>query len=83
MNFTRYYINYSILFLSILFVSNSTLSIAAEESLGWPREVQADNVKILMYQPQVETFVGDKLTGRAAVSVTMKDSVNPVFGVVS
>ena len=52
------------------------------EDLGWPREVEAKNAKILMYQPQIETFVGDKLTGRSAVSVTMKDSVNPVFGVV-
>ncbi len=70
---------FNITILCILF----SVSIRAEgEDLAWPREVTADNAKILMYQPQIETFVGDKLTGRAAVSVTMKDSVNPVFGVV-
>ena len=67
---------------TLVFVSQSVYIFAEGEDLGWPREVQADNAKIIMYQPQIETFVGDKLTGRAAVSVTMKDSVNPVFGVV-
>jgi len=52
------------------------------DDLGWPREVEAKNAKILMYQPQVEAFEGDILSSRAAISVTMKDSVNPVFGVV-
>jgi hypothetical protein len=68
--------------IALLFVSNPIYSFEDDEDLGWPREVQADNAEILMYQPQIETFIGDKLTGRAAVSVTMKDSVNPVFGVV-
>jgi hypothetical protein len=68
--------------LSILFVSIPTPSQAADRDLGWPREVTAENAKILMYQPQIESFKGDILSGRAAVSVTMKDSVNPVFGVV-
>ena len=67
---------------TLVFVSQSVNVFAEGDELGWPREVTAENVKILMYQPQVETFVGDKLTGRAAVSVTMKDSANPVFGVV-
>jgi len=67
---------------TLVFVSQLVYAFAEGDDLGWPREVQADNAKILMYQPQVESFVGDKLTGRAAVSVTMKDSVNPVFGVV-
>ena len=67
---------------TLVLVPQSVYGFAEGDDLGWPREVTAENVKILMYQPQVETFVGDKLTGRAAVSVTMKDSVNPVFGVV-
>ncbi|MGB5894391.1 MAG: hypothetical protein WBG58_09445, partial [Ignavibacteriaceae bacterium] len=67
---------------TLVFVSQSDYTIAEGDDLGWPREVMAENAKILMYQPQVETFVGDILSGRAAVSVTVKDSVNPVFGVV-
>ena len=71
-----------IIAVTLVFVSRPVYAFAEGDELAWPREVQADNAKIIMYQPQIETFVGDKLTGRAAVSVTMKDSVNPVFGVV-
>jgi len=60
----------------------SVFSFGAGEELGWPREVEAENATILMYQPQIEAFAGDILSSRAAVSVTMKDSINPVFGVV-
>jgi hypothetical protein len=35
-----------------------------------------------MYQPQIETFKGDTLTGRAAVSVTKKGEKSPKFGVI-
>jgi hypothetical protein len=68
--------------ITLLIIFQSVYVFAEGDELAWPREVSAENAKILMYQPQIETFVGDKLSGRAAVSVTMKDSVNPVFGVV-
>ena len=35
-----------------------------------------------MYQPQAETFQGDRVTGRAAVSFTKKGETAPKFGVV-
>ncbi len=50
--------------------------------LDWPREVNAGGAEVVMYQPQPETFVGTKLTGRAAVSVIPKGEKEPVFGVV-
>lgn len=53
----------------------------AEES-DWPREIKAPGAKILMYQPQLETFTGDKLTARAAVSVTPTGETEPTFGAV-
>jgi hypothetical protein len=49
--------------------------------LGWPREIQQDGYAITMYQPQVDSFENDRLTSRAAVSVT-KDAGEPVFGAV-
>jgi len=67
---------------TLIFAPQSIYSFTESDELAWPREVQAENAKILMYQPQIESFVGDILSSRAAVSVTMKDSVNPVFGVV-
>lgn len=54
----------------------------AAAALAWPREIDAPNATIVVYQPQPETFKGDRLTGRAAVSVTPKGSTEPVFGAV-
>jgi uncharacterized membrane protein YgcG len=62
----------------ILLVSSAV--IALEED--WPREIIVPEAKIIMYQPQLETFKGDKLTGRSAVSVTKKGETKPVFGAV-
>ncbi len=53
---------------------------AAEED--WPREIIVPEAKIEMYQPQLESFEGDKLEARAAVSVTKKGETEPVFGAV-
>lgn len=49
----------------------------------WPREfTTAKGNTIVMYQPQAETFQGDRVTGRAAVSFTKKGTAAPKFGVV-
>jgi len=73
------------LLLGTLFVMAAGLSgdaVAQEDDLGWPREVTHAGYLIVLYQPQLETFDGDKLTGRAAVSVTPEGSDQTVFGAV-
>ncbi len=52
------------------------------EDIGWPRVLTAPNAKVTIYQPQLEVFQNDKLTARAAVSVTLPDKSEPVFGAV-
>lgn len=62
----------------------TTLLIVFKTGLSqeqWPRDIQTPQAKITLYQPQPETFSGDKLTARAAVSVTPKSS-EPVFGAI-
>ena len=59
----------------ILLLSGGAL--AAQDDGGWPREIDAPAVKILIYHPQPETFMGDRLTGRAAVSVTPNGETEP------
>ena len=54
----------------------------AEDDGGWPREINVPEVTIVMYQPQLETFAGDHLTARAAVSVTKTGETEPLFGAV-
>jgi hypothetical protein len=56
------------------------LATAAE--LEWPRDIEVPKGKIVIYQPQLESFKGNKLTARAAVSVTQKGETEPVFGAV-
>ena len=56
---------------------------APSQEGAWPRVLEADEGTVTMYQPQVESFEGDVLEGRAAVSVKMAgEGVAPIFGAV-
>jgi hypothetical protein len=57
-------------------------SFANVPEIGWPRAIEAEKGKVVIYQPQLDSLEGDKLIGRAAVSVEPKDSGEPVFGVI-
>src|SRR5664280_2316629 len=49
----------------------------------WPREFTTlKGNTAVMYQPQFETFKGDTMSGRAAISVTKKGEAAPKFGVI-
>lgn len=48
----------------------------------WPQEFTIQNGKISVYQPQLESYKGDKIKGRAALSIHKKGGKDPVFGVV-
>ena len=54
--------------------------LADEED--WPVQIDVPKGTIVIYQPQVETFKNNELTGRAAVSVTLSGKTEPVFGAV-
>ena len=49
---------------------------------GWPREITAPEGQITVYQPQIESFQENDLTGRAAVSILLEGSEEPIFGAV-
>jgi hypothetical protein len=48
----------------------------------WPKRFEAPKGTVVMYQPQLESFKNDVLTGRAAVSVQTKKMKAPIFGAV-
>lgn len=52
------------------------------EPLSWPRQIDAKEGKLVIYQPQLEALEGDLLTGRAAVSATPNGKDSPIFGAV-
>lgn len=57
---------------------------AAEKKSGasWPIKYTSDVGVATVYQPQLETFKDNRLTGRAAVSVLLKKEKTPWFGAV-
>ncbi len=52
------------------------------DDIGWPREITHEQGTVIMFQPQLDSFKNNVLEGRAAVSVTFKDSQEPVFGAI-
>ncbi|MFT5372384.1 MAG: hypothetical protein ACI9R7_001929, partial [Lysobacterales bacterium] len=53
----------------------------AHAALEWPKEIEADQATVVIYQPQPEKLSGNMLSGRAAISITLKDTEEPIFGV--
>ena len=53
-----------------------------EEDPGWPREIRVGIVTVVMYQPQPETFEGNVLSARAAVSIARSAGAELEFGAV-
>lgn len=74
----RHYISL-ILFAALLFLSSS---LQAQDA-SWPRVITTpEGATVTLYQPTPESFVGDKLKMRTAVSVKMKSSDAPKFGAI-
>ena len=53
-----------------------------EDVNPWPKEITIPQGKVIIYQPQSETLDGNKLDGRAAVSIEENGSEGPVFGAI-
>ena len=70
--------------LMVLILPLSTMAQEEKEinAHDWPREIETAGGKIVIYQPQPETFKGDKMEARAAVSVTPKGKDAPIFGAI-
>ena len=56
-----------------------TMSLYADD---WPREVLSSEGTITMYQPQIESYSGNSLKARAAVSIVPVGKDEPVFGAI-
>lgn len=48
----------------------------------WPRELKLNNATVLVYQPQINSWEGNKLDFRAVVAVTPTGKKEEIFGVV-
>ncbi len=67
--------------IAILLTVFSTFSLVAQNK--WPKEMKlADGSSLTIYQPQPESLNGNKITGRAAVSVKKNTGGEPIFGAI-
>src|SRR5271170_4984811 len=53
----------------------------AGETSGWPRTL-SNNEQITVYQPDVESWTGNQIIERAAVSILTRASSEPSYGVI-
>ena len=64
----------------IAIVTLGSLLSQPSHALEWPQEISATEGKIIIYQPQPEQLVGNVLSGRAAMSLELKKTPEPIFG---
>ena len=59
-------------------------SVTAQDNvaISWPKEITIPEGKVVIYQPQPEKLDGNRLLGRAAVSVKLNSMEQPVFGAI-
>jgi len=50
-------------------------------SPNWPKEIKTDKARIVIYQPQPDSLIGNKLYARSAVQVALTGQ-SPVFGAI-
>src|SRR5207247_6216970 len=65
----------------VLLVSVAAFVAVAAGDRTWPREIVTGNGTFTIYQPQPETFDGNTLKCRAAVSCAASGGKAPIFGV--
>jgi hypothetical protein len=53
---------------------------AAVEALSWPRDAEIGPDRMVIYQPQIEAWSGDRIAGRAAIALG-PDNGSPTYGV--
>lgn len=68
------------LFLAIGILFSAAAANAQEIDASWPREIDSDFGRIVVYQPQLDTLDGNVLSGRAAVSLQRPAKKEPLFG---
>ncbi|MGI9627928.1 MAG: carbohydrate-binding family V/XII [Longimicrobiales bacterium] len=58
------------------------VSAQEDQDAEWPRSIEVSEGEVVVYQPDLETFAGDALAARAAVSFTRSGTQQPQFGVI-
>ena len=71
------------IFVWVLALLAASVAQAQTADVAWPREAKgADGTVITVYQPQLERWADNNLSGRAAVAVTRPGEKDPHYGVI-
>jgi len=71
-----------ILLFSCISIPVRAADVELPDETTWPREITIPEGKILIYQPQLEKFEGNKMESRFAASIQTPKMAEPVFGAV-
>jgi hypothetical protein len=71
------------LFFGLLAAAGCLAQTAQEADEGWPVTVTGAGRQMEIYQPQVDSWHGNELKARSAVTLTMDASQTPVYGIVN
>jgi len=72
----------SLILFMLLFGRSDSYAYQEEQKYSWPIEIEAKNdIAITLYQPQLESFEGDVLEGRMAVTIKPTEK-EMIFGAV-
>jgi len=67
--------------------ASTAAPVSALTDSGWPRVVVTNDTRLTVYQPQVDSWDGFRLEGRAAVAVAMTPApvtgASPTYGIVT
>ncbi len=66
----------------ILVLLPKMADVARADDFAWPQVLRGQKGEIRIYQPQMESFSGNRLEARSAVSLHLKGQDDPVFGAV-
>ena len=71
-----------VLALNLALAAAPAKTVPATDLTTWPREVKLTNAAILIYQPQVNSWVDNRIDLRAALAIKPADAEREAFGVV-
>ncbi len=72
----------TVLALGVVFLWSVPTAAQDDGNWDWPREFSFGDAIVTMYQPQIDSWEGDTVESRAAVSVKASADAAPVFGAV-
>ena len=50
---------------------------------NWPREINSGDIRLVLYQPQIDDWRNNRVEARSAVIVTRREDPTPIYGAVA